>query len=153
MNLSIRLQRSRCRPQLDINWWMKSSLVFLLTLLMSACVTTYKPAEGSVAGYRDLQIDETSYYVEYTEAKSVAWQHLEQFALKRCAEIAKERGFKVFDAELLDRRTVFLESSVDEIKIASMGNTAGDPTVHHTFQAGAKVEGRRVTYKLTLIDE
>lgn len=156
MNLSFRLHRANKGSQPDSRLWVRwvnVSLAIFLSALVSGCVTAYKPAEGSVAGYRDLQIDSTSYYVEYTEAKSVDWQHLEQFALKRCAEIAKERGYKVFDAELLDRRTVFLESSVDEIKIASMGNTAGDPTVHHTFQAGAKVEGRRVTYKLTLIDE
>lgn len=131
------------------------SSVFLLLALcgMTACVTTYQAAEGGVAGFRDLQIDKYSYYVEYTEAASVSWEQVEQFAIKRCAEIAKARGFVVFDAELLDRKSVFLESSVDEIQIMSMGNTAADPPVHHTYKGSAKVEGRRVTYKLTLINE
>jgi len=129
------------------------TLVILLSVLMTACVATYQAAESSVAGYRDLQIDAKSYYVEYTEAASVSWAQVERFAIKRCAEIARERGYKVFDAELLDRKTVFLESSVDEIQIASMGNIANEPPVHHTYKAGGKVEGRRVTYKLVLIDE
>lgn len=126
----------------------------LLALVgLSACVTTYQAAEGGVAGFRELQIDKYNYYVEYTEASTVSWEQIEQFAIKRCAEIAKERGFVVFDAELLDRKAVFLESSVDEIQIMSMGNTAADPPVHHTYKASAKVEGRRVTFKLTLINE
>ena len=129
--------------------------VFVLGLLfaLSGCVTTYQSAEGGVAGFRDMQISKNSYYVEYTEAAGVSWEQIEQFAIKRCAEIAKERGYKVFDAELLDRRTVFLESSVDEIQIMSMGNTASDPPVQHTYKGSAKVEGKRVTFKLTLIDE
>ena len=129
------------------------AFLVLSILLLSACLTTYKAADGSVAGFRDMQIDENSYYVEYTEAASVSWEQIEQFAIKRCAEIAKERGFVIFDAELLDRKTVFLESSVDEIAIVTPGNTAADPPVHHTYKGSAKVEGKRVLYKLTLIDE
>ncbi len=131
------------------------SSIFLLVALfsLSACVTTYQSAEGGVAGFRDLQINENSYWVEYTEAATVSWEQIKQFAIKRCAEIAKERGYKVFDASLEDQRTVFLESSVDEIQIMSMGNTAADPPVQHTYKGSATVEGRRVTYKLTLIDE
>lgn len=128
-------------------------LVVLLSVLVSGCVTTYQAAEDSVAGYRDLQIDKKRYYVEYTEAASVSWAQVERFALKRCAEIARERGYKVFDAELLDRKSVFLESSVNEIQIESMGNIANEPPVHHTYKAGGQVEGKRVTYKLVLIDE
>ena len=129
------------------------AFLVLVLLVLSACVTTYKSAEGGVAGFRDLQIDKYSYYVEYTEAATVSWEQVEQFALKRCAEIAKERGFLIFDAELLDRKVVFLESNVDEIQIMSMGNTAADPPVQHTYKGSAKVEGKRVTYKLTLVNE
>jgi len=127
--------------------------VLACVMLLTACVTTYQAADDGVAGYREVQIDSMNYYVEYTEASSQSWKQIEQFALKRCAEIARERGFVVFDAELLDRRTVFLESSVNEIQIMTMGATASDPPVQTTYNAGAKVEGRRVTYKLTLINE
>ena len=131
----------------------RAGLLIVIVSLLSACVTTYQAADGGPAGFRDLQIDKMSYYVEYTEAASVSWEQIEQFALKRCAEIAKERGYLVFDAELLDRKSVFLESSVDEIQITSMGNLANEPPVHHTYKAGATIEGKRVTFKLTLIDE
>lgn len=135
-----------------LSYFARACLFFTL-LGLSACVTTYKAADGGVAGFRDLQIDKYSYYVEYTEAATVSWEQIEQFAVKRCAEIAKERGFLIFDAELLDRKTVFLESNVDEIQIMTMGNTAADPPVQHTYKGSAKVEGKRVTYKLTLINE
>ncbi|WP_156502205.1 hypothetical protein, partial [Oleiphilus sp. HI0067] len=87
----------------------RAGLLIVIASLLSACVTTYQAADGGPAGFRNLQIDKMSYYVEYTEAASVSWEQIEQFALKRCAEIAKERGYLVFDAEVLDRKSVFLE--------------------------------------------
>jgi hypothetical protein len=121
--------------------------------LLSACVTTYKAAEDGVAGYRDLQVDKTTYFVEYTEAGAVSWQQVNQFALKRCAEIAKQRGYPYFDVLEKQEKVVFLESDVSEIAIATMGNIASDPPVHNVYQAGAKVEGKRVTYKIKLSAE
>ena len=124
-----------------------------VAVLITGCVTTYKAADGGVAGFRDLQIDEFSYYVEYTESSGVSWEQIEQFAIKRCAEIAKSRGFVIFDAELLERKTVYLKSSVNEVSIITPGALATDPPVYNTYEGGAKVEGKQVLYKLTLIKE
>lgn len=128
-------------------------IVCSLVALLSACVTTYKAAEDGVAGYRDLQIDKTTYYVEYTEAGAVSWKQVNQFALKRCAEITKQRGYPFFDVLNKQEKIVFLESEVGEIAIATMGNFANEPLVHNVYQAGAKVEGKRVTYKIKLSSE
>lgn len=128
------------------------SVVFL-ALILAGCVTTYKDAGEGVAGYRDLRVDKQTYYVEYTEAARVSWEQIHQFVLKRSAEIAQQNGYSAFDVIEKDEKTVFLTSDVDEISITTMGNTASDPAVTHVYQTGAKVEGRRVTYKIKLIKD
>ena len=127
---------------------MRYLLLVLSFFLLSARVATYKAAEEGVAGYRDLQVDKTTFYVEYTESAKTSWEHVHRFALKRCAELAKAHGYAFFD-----EKTVFLESDVDSITISSMGATASDPPVINTYKTGAVLEGRRVIYKISLANE
>jgi len=124
-----------------------------LSLLLNACVATYKAAEEGVAGYRDYKIDKTSYYVEYTEASRTTWDQVHSFALKRCAEITKKRGYSYFDVVSKKEQTVFLESDVDQIKISTMGGVAGDPPISNTYKTGGRVEGKRVIYRIQLVNE
>lgn len=135
---------------------MRIFLVSALCFFLSACVSTYKPAEEGVAGYRDLRVDKTTFYVEYTESSRIEWDQLNAFALKRCAEIAKEQGYPIFDVISKDEKTVFLKSDVDEIEITTMGVMVGETPsfpVTHKYKAGARIEGRRVTYKIKLAKE
>jgi hypothetical protein len=132
---------------------MRLLLVSCLSFLLMACVSTYKPANEGVAGFRDLRVDKTTYYVEYTESSRIDWEQLNAFALKRCAEIAKEQGYPFFDVISKDEKTVFLKSNVDEIEITTQGSMPGDPPITHKYKAGARVEGRRVTYKIKLVKE
>lgn len=129
------------------------ALLGLLVLSLSACVATYKAADEGVAGFRDLQIDDTRYYVEYTEASRVEWDRLHRFVLRRSAELAKQRGFKAFDVLEKNQSVVYLRSDVDEVAITTMGLRASDPPVTHRYQTEGRVEGRRVTYKIELIQE
>jgi len=123
----------------------------LITLFLSGCVATYKAADGGVAGYRDLQIDKNTFYVEYTEAGRTSWEQVHNFVLKRCAELAKQRGYTYFDVLSKDEKTVFLKSDVSEIAISSMGSIASDPPITHTYKTDGRVEGKRVTYKVKLL--
>ena len=132
---------------------MRYILVILSVLFISACAVTYKAAEDGVAGYRDLQVDKVTYYVEYTESAKTSWEQVHRFALKRCAEIAKEKGYAFFDVITKEQKAVFLETDVDTITISTMGVTASDPPVSNTYKTGGKVEGRRVTYKIRLANE
>lgn len=132
---------------------MRYLLLVLSFFLLSACVATYKAAEEGVAGYRDLQVDKTTFYVEYTESAKTSWEHVHRFALKRCAELAKAHGYAFFDVLSKEEKTVFLESDVDSITISSMGATASDPPVINTYKTGAMLEGRRVIYKISLANE
>lgn len=130
----------------------KTLIVLCLSLLLSACVATYQAADG-VSGYRDLQIDQTTYYVEYTESARVDWPELRSFVLRRCAELASQKGYKAFDVLEKDEKTVYLKSDVNEVTITSMGLLASDPPVTHTYKTDGRVEGKRITYKIRLVND
>lgn len=124
-----------------------------LLVLLSACAVKYHAADEGVSGFRDLQVEKNVYYVEYTEAARTSWEQIRQFTLKRCAEITKEKGYKFFDVISKDETTVYLESDVTHVSIASVGNlTIGAPAAH-SYPVGGKVEGRRVTYRIQLTNE
>jgi len=125
--------------------------ILIFACFLGGCAVTYKSAEDGVAGYRDIQVDATTFYVEYTESARVSWDQVHRFALKRCAEIAKSQGYDYFDVLSKDEQDVSLESDVSQLTISSMGSIASDPPVTHTYQGGARVEGRRVTYKIKLL--
>ena len=128
-------------------------LCLLLPIFLSACAVKYHAAEEGVSGFRDLQVDKNIYYVEYTEGARTSWEQIHQFTLKRCAEITKEKGYKYFDVISKDEKTVYLETDVTQVAVASMGNLAVDAPVVNNYAVGGKVEGRRVTYRIQLTNE
>jgi hypothetical protein len=131
----------------------KIMLCLFLSIFLSACAVKYHAAEEGVSGFRDLQVEKNIFYVEYTEAARTSWEQIHQFTLKRCAEITKEKGYKFFDVVSKDEKTVYLETDVSQVSVASMGNLAGDAPVVNSYAVGGKVEGRRVTYRIQLTNE
>lgn len=132
----------------------KLCCIYFVVFILSACSVKYHAADGGPSGYRDAQVSSDVYYVEYTESAKTEWETIHRFALKRSAEITKKKGYKFFDVLSKDEKKVYLESSVDQIVVANMGNLASDPptaTVYST--AGKRVEGRRVTYQIKLSNE
>ena len=131
---------------------MRTLILVCIVSLLTACVATYRAADQGVAGYRDLQLDKTSYYVEYTESTRTSWEQVHRFALRRCAELTKQRGYAFFDVLMKEEQSVYLESDVDQISVATIG-MANEPPVMNTYRTGGRVEGRRVIYKIRLMDE
>jgi hypothetical protein len=128
--------------------------LFVFILFLSGCAVTYHAAEGGPSGYRDALVKQSIYYVEYTESANTEWATIHRFTLKRCAEIAKKNGYLFFDVLHKDEKIVYLESAVDQIIVSNMGNVGNEPpssTVYST--AGKRVEGRRVTYQIKLLNE
>lgn len=125
----------------------------MLTFFLSACAVKYHEAEEGVSGFRDLQVEKNIFYVEYTEGARTSWEQIHQFTLKRCAEITKDKGYKFFDVISKDEKTVYLESDVTQVAVATMGNLAVDAPVVNSYAVGGKVEGRRVTYRIELTNE
>ena len=132
-------------------------VIGVILSFISGCAATYHAAEGGSSGYRQLKVDNTTYYVEYTESVNRDWGVIHGFALKRCAEITKENGYKYFDVLLKDEKEVFLDSNVDEISVAGVGTGAPgswDIPVPSSYSLkGHKVEGRRVIYKIKLTNQ
>ena len=132
-------------------------LALIAMSFLSACAATYHAEESGSSGYRDLKVDKGIYYVEYTESSNRSWDTIHRFALKRCAEITKENGYKYFDVLSKDEKDVYLDSNVDQISVATLGSGAfgswNTPTTNAYSVKGKKVEGRRVTYKIKLTNE
>ncbi len=133
-------------------------LLLIVSLgFLSACAATYHAAEEGSSGYRELKVNKDTYYVEYTESANRSWSTIHGFALKRCAEITKENGYKYFDVLAKDEKEVYLDSDVDKISVASLaGGAPGSwniPVSESYSLEGAKVEGRRVTYKIQLSNQ
>ena len=129
-------------------------ILSIFILFLSGCAVTYHAAEDGPSGYRDAHVKESIYYVEYTESAKTDWATIHRFTLKRCAEIAKKNGYLFFDVLHKDEKTVYLETAVDQIIISNMGNIGNEPPTANVYStAGKRVEGRRVTYQIKLLNE
>ena len=128
--------------------------ITFVSILVSGCAATYHAAKKGPSGYRDLQLQENVFYVEYTESVRSDWKQVHHFALKRCAEITKNRGYKFFDVISKDEQSVYLKSSVDKIIVSDVGGPTPGIPVSNTYDVGGKkVEGRRVIYRIKLMNE
>lgn len=123
-------------------------------MLLNACAATYHAAEDGSSGFRDFKVDKGIFYVEYTESSNRSWDTVRNFALKRCAEITKENGYKYFDVISKDEQEVYLDSNVDQVRVETLNEGAFGtwkaPSSNTYSLEGVKVEGRRVTYKIKL---
>ncbi len=139
---------------MDVFQRLRTCFLLALLLTISGCAVTYHAADGGPSGYRDAHVKKNIYYVEYTESAKTDWDTIHRFTLKRCAEIAKKNGYLVFDVLHKDEKTVYLESAVDQIIVANMGNIGNEPPTSNIYStAGKRVEGRRVTYQIRLVNE
>jgi len=138
---------------------MKKKLCYLATLsviifVLSACAVSYHPAKNGVSGYRDVQVDSAIFHIEYTEGIYTDWWQLHQFALRRCAEIARDRGYKFFDVTSKEEKLVFLKSNPNQVIVSNSGVLVGNASAPSTFEMkDKKVEGRRVTYTIKLTND
>jgi len=131
-----------------------SALSIVFIFVLNGCAVSYHPAEKGVSGYRDVQIDNTRFHIEYTEGIYTDWGQLHRFVLRRCAEIAIDRGYKFFDVISKEEKIVFLKNNADQIIVSNSGVLAGNSSAPSTFEMkDKKVEGRRVTYTIQLTND
>ena len=128
--------------------------IILATSLLFACSTAkYQKAEQSDIGYRDVQVDPATHFVEYTEHESVPWEQVRQFVLQRCAEITQNRGYKFFDVLEKEERELEVDSKIDTVSMVTSTAKWDAPASTMIPVAGAKVKVKRVTYKIRLMNE
>ena len=105
----------------------------LSLLVVTACAETYGPAGTFTrtlmgGGYRDRQIDNQSWEVEYSGA-NYNYDFVYNAAVRRSAEIAKREGFPYF--------------TVVKLGNSSVGNYSGDRYVGATVFIKLRMQGWR----------
>lgn len=130
------------------------TLAFVGAIFLSACsAPQYQKAEQSDIGYRDVQVDPATHFVEYTEHESVPWEQVRQFVLQRCAEITQNRGYKFFDVLEKEERELEVDSKIDTVSMVTSTAKWDAPASTTIPMTGAKVKVKRVTYKIRLMNE
>ena len=77
---------------------MKILLIGLLLCLMSGCSSMYVPKDSDEPhGYSDITLDDGGYLVSYETYKSASYDEMFEFVVKRSAELAHLKGYKVFN--------------------------------------------------------
>ncbi|WP_017443887.1 CC0125/CC1285 family lipoprotein [Gayadomonas joobiniege] len=99
-------------------------VTMLIGVLLSACASKppYRPAEGNGYGYKETQITNKKYRVQFkirSEDKGAAMN----FALLRAAEITKNNGFDWFTIN--DRQTLVDNQRINQGTGVSVGQTYG----------------------------
>ena len=89
--------------------------VTLAVALLASCVTgpEYKPrAEGESVGYTDLQLSPTRYRVTYSGNSSIRRENVENYLLRRAAELTLAAGYShfAFDQRDTEARTYYRET-------------------------------------------
>lgn len=70
--------------------------LIITSLLLGACATVYKPAELNGSGYRDTKMSDNTYMVRFLGNQRSSKEQVYQYALRRSAELCKEKGFPYF---------------------------------------------------------
>lgn len=74
-------------------------IVASLTLLLTACVTSYRPeniASPEAGGYSDKKLNDGLYEVRFRGNRNTSKIAVEEMFLRRCAELTKQSGYKYF---------------------------------------------------------
>ena len=76
-------------------------LVLLAFILVGACAyqpMTYGPKEGTrPEGYSELRVEDNVYRVRFETYREKDFEEVEQMALRRAAELTREKGFVEFE--------------------------------------------------------
>lgn len=72
-------------------------IIVLMTgaLLLAGCATSYKPA-GINGGYSDIQLNVDMYKVSFKGNDATSLDRVQNFLLRRCAELTLQKGYKYF---------------------------------------------------------
>jgi len=94
--------------------WKRSVPVLLLSVLLSSCATSYRPARNDRdTGYSESQIAPDQFRVTFQGNADTPLERACDFVLLRCAEVTRQHGFVCF--EVLDSINT---SSAKNYKIA-----------------------------------
>ena len=114
-----------------------------ISLLTLGCATTYTSADESVSGgYTETRLAPDTYLVRIEGNGFTTRGEVEQFAMRRCAELTLEQGKRYF---ILERHTAWLETRLTRDGASSRPRneavvTAVDAKSADTFDAISIIE-------------
>ncbi|HET7437509.1 MAG TPA: hypothetical protein VFN10_22585 [Thermoanaerobaculia bacterium] len=82
-------------------------------LVLIGCTTAYQPS-GATGGFSEVKLSETSYQVRFRGNGYTGPGQVQQFMLRRAAELALENGYRYFTTDVpqnLDRRDMWMQYS------------------------------------------
>lgn len=121
---------------------MRKSLLSLFALLVVGCAANYA-AKGTDTGYSSMQLNESSFRVNFDGDVLTSEERARDFALLRCAELASSGGFRYFTI-LRD------ESHIEKITSAEPSTVSTKTTsVTNDSVAGSKSKGSQSTTTVT----
>ena len=85
--------------------------LIVISQLLSACATGYKPAQLNGSGYRDIKMSDSSYMVRFLGDQRSSKEQVYQYALRRSAELSQAKGYPYF--KILKTSSFMREDSKD----------------------------------------
>lgn len=121
---------------------MRKPLLSLFALLVVGCATSYT-AKGMDTGYSSMQLNESSFRVNFDGGASTTEERARDFALLRSAELASKGNFRYF--------TILRDESHLETITRTEPSTVSTKTTSVTKDsvAGSKSEGSQSTTTVT----
>jgi hypothetical protein len=122
----------------------------LFTLALVSCVTPYQPLNSN-GGYSDMQLNKTTYKVFAQGNGFTTSQQVEAIAMRRCAELTLQNGYKYFI--IADKNTKVettrSNNQPSSTTYASKDFITGEP-VYHTYYHNDTLEYQQVTTTITI---
>lgn len=121
---------------------MRKPLLSLFSLLVVGCATSYT-AKGMNTGYSSMQLNESSFRVNFDGDAQTSEERARDFALLRSAELASKANFRYF--------TILRDESQLEKRTRTEPSTVSTKTTSVTKDsvAGSKSEGSQSTTTVT----
>lgn len=83
---------------------LKKFVLTAIVIILSGCATSYQPS-GVTGGFSEMQLNDDIYRVSFRGNAYTAHENVQNYLLRRCAELTKAKGYNYF---------VILESNVDK---------------------------------------
>ncbi len=119
---------------------MKKALILTMTLMISACATSYK-TDGFTGGYSETRLDENVFTVSFKGNAMTSRERAADFTLMRSAELALENDYQYF--VIIDKQS-YTKISTYVSPVTSNTTTTAN-TTGSAYVSGNYVSGNATT--------
>jgi hypothetical protein len=125
---------------------MKSKVIILITLIFFRC-NQYRADTGLLDyGYSDYRLKENRFSVTYRGHSALPPHRVQEFALRRSAELCLKNGYRFF--EVVSTK----ESTKTKLEVESSSQSAITPYMRHQSSSHLEVNNREIPSITLMID-